>query len=307
MAAALALFVKLLPLYVTVALGWVAGRYLEASGKHIAGIMLYIVTPSVVFSGVMAAPLTPQVILLPALVFGFCTVIALIHLAIARKLLTDGSASVIPLSVGTGNTGYFGIPVALLLFGEQGLALYIVCMLGTTLFENSVGFYLAARGKYSIRDALVRVARLPSVYAFAAAVALNLSGVSIPGAFVPLFDNLRGAYSILGMMIIGMGILSFRGLAGNPVFTGLAFFGKFVSWPALALAFWWLDAQVLGIYDLAVHQAIFLISITPIAANTVVIATLLDAAPRQAAGTTLLSTLFALGFIPVMIALVFGA
>ncbi|WBU40578.1 MULTISPECIES: AEC family transporter [Marinobacter] len=307
MAAALVLFVKLLPLYVTVALGWVAGRYLEASGKHIAGIMLYIVTPSVVFSGVMAAPLTPQVILLPALVFGFCTLIALIHLAIARKLLTDGSASVIPLSVGTGNTGYFGIPVALLLFGEQGLALYIVCMLGTTLFENSVGFYLAARGKYSIRDALVRVARLPSVYAFAAAVALNLSGVSIPEAFVPLFDNLRGAYSILGMMIIGMGILSFRGLAGNPVFTGLAFFGKFVSWPALALAFWWLDAQVLGIYDLAVHQAIFLISITPIAANTVVIATLLDAAPRQAAGTTLLSTLFALGFIPVMIALVFGA
>ncbi|WP_342631107.1 AEC family transporter [Marinobacter alkaliphilus] len=307
MAAALALFVKLLPLYVTVALGWIAGRYLEASGKHIAGIMLYIVTPSVVFSGVMAAPLTPQVILLPALVFGFCTLIALIHLAIARRLLIDGSAPVIPLSVGTGNTGYFGIPVALLLFGEQGLALYIVCMLGTTLFENSVGFYLAARGKYSIRDALVRVARLPSVYAFAAAVVLNLSGVSIPEAFVPLFDNLRGAYSILGMMIIGMGILSFRGLAGNPVFTGLAFFGKFVSWPLLALAFWWLDAQVLGIYDLAVHQAIFLISITPIAANTVVIATLLDAAPRQAAGTTLLSTLFALGFIPVMIAWVFGA
>ncbi|MBE0485389.1 AEC family transporter [Marinobacter sp.] len=307
MAAALALFIKLIPLYVTVALGWIAGRYLQASGKHIAGIMLYIVTPSVVFSGVMAAPLTPQVILLPALVFGLCTFIALVHLAIARKVLTDGSAPIIPLSVGTGNTGYFGIPVALLLFGEQGLALYIVCMLGTTLFENSVGFYLAARGKYSIRAALVRVARLPSVYAFAAAVALNLSGVSIPSVFTPLFDNLRGAYSILGMMIIGMGILSFRGLAGNPVFTGLAFFGKFVSWPLLALAFWWLDAHVLGIYDLAVHQAIFLISITPIAANTVVIATLLDAAPRQAAGTTLLSTLFALGFIPLMIAWVFGA
>lgn len=307
MAAALALFIKLLPLYVTVALGWIAGRYLDASGKHIAGIMLYIVTPSVVFSGVMAAPLTPQVILLPALVFGFCTVIALVHLAIARKVLTDGSAQIIPLSVGTGNTGYFGIPVALLLFGEQGLALYIVCMLGTTLFENSVGFYLAARGKYSIRDALARVARLPSVYAFAGAVLLNLSGVSIPQVFTPLFDNLRGAYSILGMMIIGMGILSFKGLAGNPAFTGLAFFGKFVSWPALALGFWWLDAQVFGIYDLAVHQAIFLISITPIAANTVVIATLLDTAPRQAAGTTLLSTLFALGFIPVMIAWVFGS
>ncbi|HCW89128.1 MAG TPA: transporter [Marinobacter sp.] len=303
MAAALALLYKLLPLYVTVVLGWVAGRYLQVSGRHIAGMMLYIVTPSVVFSGVMAAPLPAEVILLPFLVFGLCSAIGLLHMKLARRWVTDESAAIIPLAVGTGNTGYFGIPVALLLFGQEGLALYVVCMLGTTLFENSVGFYLAARGRYGLKDALIRVARLPSVYAFLLAVLLNLSGASIPDVLVPLFDNLRGAYSVLGMMIIGMGILSFRGLAGNVRFTGLAFFGKFVSWPLVALTFWWLDAGLLGIYRPAVHQAIFLISITPIAANTVVIATLLDTAPRQAAGTALLSTLFALVFIPVMVAL----
>lgn len=303
MTAALALFYKLIPLYVTVVLGWLAGRYLEASGKHIAGIMLYIMTPSVVFSGVMAAPLSVEVILLPVLVFVLCSVIGAGHLWLARRVITDDSASLMPLSVGTGNTGYFGIPVALLLFGQEGLALYIVCMLGTTLFENSVGFYLAARGRYSLRDSLLRVVKLPSVYAFALAVALNLSGVTIPEVFTPLFDNLRGAYSVLGMMIIGMGILSFRGLAGNLQFTGLAFLGKFVTWPLVALGLWWLDANLFGVYDLAVYQAIFLISITPIAANTVVIATLLDTAPRQAAGTALLSTLFALAFIPVMVAL----
>jgi len=305
MAAALALFLKLIPLYVTVALGWVAGRFLDASGKHIAGIMLYIVTPSVVFSGVMAAPLSPEVVLLPFLVFAISSVLGLVQLKLARRVITDGSASIIPLCVGSGNTGYFGVPVALLLFGEEGLGLYIVCMLGTTLFENSVGFYLAARGRYDLRESLWRVAKLPSVYAFLAAVALNLSGVRIPDIFVPLFDNLRGAYSILGMMIIGMSITSFRGLAGNIRFTGLAFFGKFVVWPLVAILFWWLDANILGIYDTAVHQAMFLISITPIAANTVVIATLLDTAPRQAAGTVLLTTLFALAFIPVMISLAF--
>lgn len=122
---------------------------------------------------------------------------------------------------------------------------------------------------------------------------------------MPLFDNLRGAYSILGMMIIGMSITSFRGLVGNVRFTALAFFGKFVIWPLVATAFWWLDSQVLGIYEPAVHKAIFLISITPIAANTVVIATLLDTSPRQAAGTVMLTTLFALVFIPVMISLAF--
>jgi hypothetical protein len=304
MAAALALLYKLLPLYVTVLLGWIAGRYLEASGKHIAGIMLYIVTPSVIFAGVMAAPLSAEVILLPVLMFGLCSVLGIVHLALAKRLIPDESANLMPLAVGTGNTGYFGIPVALLLFGQEGLALYIVCMLGTTLFENSVGFYLAARGRYSITDALKRVARLPSVYAFLLAVILNLAGFAIPDVFTPLFDNLRGAYSILGMMIIGMSILSVRGLAGNPRFTALAFFGKFVSWPLVAMALWWLDVHVFGLYTTAVHHAIFLISITPIAANTVVIATLLDTAPKQAAGTALLSTLFALIFIPVMVAMV---
>lgn len=305
MAAALALLYKLLPLYVTVLLGWIAGRYLEASSKHIAGIMLYIVTPSVIFAGVMAAPLSAEVILLPVLTFSLCSILGLVHLALAKRLILDESANLMPLAVGTGNTGYFGIPVALLLFGQEGLALYIVCMLGTTLFENSVGFYLAARGRYSITDALKRVARLPSVYAFLLAVILNLSGFAIPDVFTPLFDNLRGAYSILGMMIIGMSILSVRGLAGNLRFTALAFFGKFVSWPLAAITLWWLDVQVFGLYTTDVHQAIFLISITPIAANTVVIATLLGTAPKQAAGTALLSTLFALIFIPVMVALVF--
>ncbi|AOY90061.1 transporter [Marinobacter salinus] len=305
MAAALTLFLKLIPLYITVMLGWVAGRYLEASGRHIAGIMLYIVTPSVVFSGVMAAPLTPAVIFLPFLTFGLASLLGIVQLKLARKLITDGSASIIPLCVGSGNTGYFGVPVALLLFGEEGVGLYIVCMLGTTLFENSVGFYLAARGRYELKDALWRVVKLPSIYAFLAAVVLNLSGFGIPDIFVPLFDNLRGAYSILGMMIIGMSITSFRGLAGNIRFTGLAFFGKFVVWPLAAILFWWLDAHILGIYEPAVHKAMFLISITPIAANTVVIATLLDVSPRQAAGTVLLTTLFALAFIPVMISLAF--
>ncbi|HDZ57750.1 MAG TPA: AEC family transporter [Pseudomonas xinjiangensis] len=307
MTAALALLFKLAPLYLMVVLGWIAGRYLEASGRHIAGIMMYIVLPSVVFAGVMSAPLSAEIIALPFLVMGFCSLLGLAHLVIAQRWVRDDSANMIPLTVATGNTGYFGVPLALLLFGEEGLALYIVCMLGTTLYESSVGFYLAARGRYGVRDCLLKVVRLPALYAFFLAVVLNLAGGEIPSVLMPLFDNARGAYIFFGMMIIGMSIVSFRGLAGNVRFTLLAFAGKFVAWPLLAGAFWLIDGQLLHIYDTAVYQAIFLISITPIAANSVVIATLLETAPRQVAGTALLSTLFALLYIPLMISWAFGA
>lgn len=304
---ALILLYKMLPIYVLVLLGWIAGRFLDVRGNYIAGMMLYILTPSVVFSGVMSAPLSPEVLALPFLTFLLCTLVGYSHLLIARRWMRDATASLMPLTVGTGNTGYLGIPVALLLFGEAGLGIYILCMLGTTLYENSVGFYLAARGRFSVADCLKKVARLPSLYGFFLAAALNLSGVGIPSVFQPLFDNLRGAYSVLGMMLIGMSILSFRGLAGDLRYTALAFFGKFVVWPALALAFWWFDSNGPQWYNQQVYQALFLVSITPIAANTVVIANVLNLAPAQVAGTALLSTLLALFTIPLMIAVFLGA
>ena len=307
MAVVLSLASKLLPLYVTIVLGWIAARFLHTGGRHIAGLMLYIITPSVVFSGVMNAPLTGSILLLPLLVWGVCLLVGLTFLTLGKRILGDARANILALSVATGNTGYFGVPVALLLFGKEALGLYIVCMLGTILYENSLGFYIAARGRYGVGECVARVLRLPSLYAFLLAVVCNLLGGHIPAIFVPLFDNLRGAYSVLGMMIIGMGILSLRGLAGDWRFTALSFSGKFLMWPALVLLCWGLDSLGSGFYPDRIYRLLFLMSITPVAANTVVIATLLETHPDQAAGTTLLSTLFALGYIPVMVALVLAA
>ena len=124
------------------------------------------------------------------------------------------------------------------------------------------------------------------MYAFIAAMAMNLSGVDIPEIFVPLFDNFRGAHSVLGMMIIGMSIISFRGLAGNIRFTAMAFFGKFVIWPLVAIGFWWLDATFLDIYDSAAHKAIFLIS------NTLVSSTHLTLPTNREAEIAVVAILF---------------
>ena len=300
------LLTKMIPLYLTIALGWIAGRFLQVNGRHIASLMLYIITPSVIFSGVMSAPLSTTVLLIPVFVWCICLVLGLGFLTIGKRILGDARANILAMSVSTGNTGYFGIPVALILFGQKALGIYVVCMLGTTLYENSMGFYIAARGRYSVRECILRVLKLPSLYAFLLGAGLNLSGVHVPDIFVPMFDNLRGAYSIFGMMIIGMGISTFRGLAGDWRFTGLSFVGKFLVWPLMVLLLWWIDGLGPHWYDLQVYRSLFLVSIVPVAANTVVIATLLETHPEQAAGTTLLSTVVALLYIPVMVALVLG-
>src|SRR5690554_7784969 len=47
---------------------------------------------------------------------------------------------------------------------------YLFCVLGITLYEFSIGFYLSARGKFSVSESLSKIARLPLIYAFFAAL-----------------------------------------------------------------------------------------------------------------------------------------
>ncbi len=299
----LTLLVKLAPLYLLIGLGYIGGRFLEVESRHFAGLMIYIITPIVIFSGTLQAEISPAVILVPLWMWILSALNGGGFLLLGRRLLGDNRANILALMVGTGNTGYFGIPVALLLFPADQVGLYIIAMLGVTLYENSLGFYWAANGRYSARESFIKVLRLPSLYAFLTGLVLNLSGFAIPELFESLVGNIRGAYTVLGMMIIGVGISQLKIEAASLKFSGLVLFGKFVSWPILAVILVSLDRWLFHAYSAQIHASILLVSITPLAANSVVIAALLNVHPQRVALLTLVSTLIALFYIPFMVGL----
>jgi malate permease and related proteins len=105
------------------------------------------------------------------------------------------------------------------------------------------------------------------------------------------------------MMIIGMGLVGV-GLKNFDIsFIGATFFAKFVVWPITIFLIVLLDRYVGHIFDASVHQVLMLMSIVPLAANTVAIATELRTHPEKAAIAVLLSTIFALFFIPLVVSL----
>ena len=83
-------------------------------------------------------------------------------------------------------------------------------------------------------------------------------------------------------------------------FISLAFLAKFLVWPLFMLGLIFLDSRFFGLFSPLLHKIMFLISIVPIAANTVAYAALLKTHPQKAAVAVLLSTLFALVYIPVL-------
>ena len=67
-----------------------------------------------------------------------------------------------------------------------------------------------AKGSFTARQSLAMVLRLPVLYAFLLGLMLNLAGLSLPETFVSYGGQFKVAYSILGMMVIGMGLDGLR-------------------------------------------------------------------------------------------------
>ncbi len=256
------------------------------------------------FMGVMKTNLSLSVIMMPIIVCCISTIACLIVLKLGRFILTEKTqANILALASGTANSGYFGIPIAFMLFEDHIVGLYITTVLGMTIFQNTVGFYITARGNYEPKDALKKVLGLPVIYAFILGVILSYANVEIPESLQEFFRNIQGAYVVVGMMIIGVGLSQIEKLGINWKFTGLAFASRFIIWPAIAFAVYTIDKMTFNFLGPDAWQVLVLAGIVPLAADTVAIAALLDCHPEEMASTVLLSTFFALIYLPIMVSL----
>ena len=117
--------------------------------------------------------------------------------------------------------------------------------------------------------------------------------------------SLQGAYVVLGMMLIGFGISKINNFTFDYKFIGLSFLGKFFVWPVLMFFLITLDYYIFGIYNIEFYRAFILLAIVPVAANTVIFATVLNVYPEKVSSSVLFSTLFGLLYVPVIIMLLF--
>ena len=299
----LTLLIKIIPLYLIILLGYVAGRYLKAQKETVARLLIFIIAPAVIFNSVLTTKLSVSVLSLPILFFSLCCLICLATFSIAKKIWSDPTKNILAFTSGTGNTGYFGLPVAIALFGPDIAGLVVISTLGFVLYENSLGFYITARGNHSAKESLKRVIKLPTIYAFLIGVIINLLGVKFGQGYFDFANLFRGAYSVLGMMLIGMGLASITDYKFDFKFIGATFLTKFIIWPLIISLIIFVDSNTIRLFNPEIYRVMILMSIVPLAANTVAFATELNAHPEKASMAVLISTIIALFYIPLIASL----
>ncbi|PHR71780.1 MAG: transporter [Arcobacter sp.] len=302
------ILLKIFPLYLNVILGYVAAKSLQVQRESIATLLIYILGPIVVFSATLSVKINFAIAMIPIFLYIFCSLIAFLALFIWGKSWNNPTGNILAFSAGTGNTGYFGIPLAVIFFPPALADIYIFAVLASLLYESTTGFYVTAKGNFTVKESLIKISKLPILYAFVLGLCLNIIGLEIPETLSAYTSQFKGAYGILGMMMLGMGLIGLKGNEDNwdKKFITITFIIKFIFWPLAMLFFIYIDKTFLQILNNDLYKVLFLFSIVPLAGNSVTLAVLLNAKPEKTALTVFLSTLVSVISIPLFVYLYGG-
>lgn len=294
------LLAHLAPLYLIAILGFVVGKSFAIDVKSITTMTIFVISPIVFMLSIARLEFTPSTLIAPVLLYCLACGMAVLVQKVTSLYLPQKTSYLAAHSAGTSNCGYFGIPIAFALFPPDMVAVYILTSMALNFFEATFGMYLISRGHKSMRESFLTMFRYPVIYAAITGVCLSAAQVSLPNYAIEFLGLFKGAYTVLGMMIIGLGLSRIEKLSFDWRFLASMTVLRFVVWPALALAVVSID-QHLHILGDIVHKPLLLLSLMPMAANNIAYATQFDMHPEKAATGVLFTTVFAIVYLPVAI------
>ena len=325
----------ILPVFFIIFLGFLLRKFGKVDLRAFSRAQLYLLSPALVFMSLASAEAETGLIL-RILLFIVCMqgVILAVSLGagfIARRDRAERQA--IAISSVFVNSGFYGIPVCMLAFGQWGLVYGTIYMVASSITQSTIGVFLASAGRQGGRQAFAAIFKVPLIYAIVAARVLAHYDALPSEPFMKMINLLGQSAIPLGLILLGMQLERialewsiWRGAAsaaldlegesaaaacegGDTAATvgrdardgigaaALKIVGGFVVSFALVHLF---D------FGANMNQVIILQSSMPTAVNMVVYATEWNCRPRIVAVAILASTLASAASIPVILRLIGG-
>jgi len=283
----LAIFVSdILPIFTIAAVGFLLARLLKASVRTLAHVVFYALVPCLVFNllvtsrmtGVQFGRMAAMSVLL-TLTMGLIARLVAIPLRMSRPEL-----SAFLLVVMFSNSGNYGLPVVLFAFGPDALVHATAYFVAGSVMTYTLGVFLAAAGRRSLRRALIGIAKVPVLYGVAVAAVVLATGVPVPLAVARPVSLLSDA--ALPMMILVLGMqLERASIPDRPVLVAAAVGLSLIVAPIVALGL----AALLGVAGPGRQAGVALASM-PVAVVTTILALEFDVAPAFVTSAVFVST-----------------
>ena len=192
------------PILLTIGLGAALGRYADPEPRTFATGTLYLFGPCLVISGISQSELAAGEMGQVALMVVLFTLIMTALAWLASFRLERRTQSAFLLSVALINAGNFGLPFAEFAFGEEGREIAVLVFVTTSVMSNTLGVFLASRGSFPIREALINVFKVPLPYATFAALFMNFGDIALPVPLARCIEILSQATVPCMLVLVGL-------------------------------------------------------------------------------------------------------
>lgn len=276
----------ILPIFAIAFVGFLLARFFDVSVKTLSRVTFYALVPCLVFNTLTSSAV-------PSAQFGrvvaFCLLIAGILGLVARLVgaalrLDRPSLIAFVLVAMISNNGNYGLPVVLFAFGNEAFTYASIYFVTGAVLTYTVGVFLAASGRRSVRHALLGLTKVPVLYSVAVAILVMAFHIPIPvGIGRPIM--LLGEAGV-PMMLLVLGMQFERAaVPQRPAAVAAASALSLLITPLIAIGM----APLLGLTGPA-RQAAILEASMPAAVVTTILALEFDVAPSFVTSVVFITT-----------------
>lgn len=277
----------ILPIFIVAGIGFLLARHVAVNVKALSTVVFNALSPCLAFTLLVTSSINAIEFARMGL---FCVALMGIRGVLARLIaiplgLDRATRAGFLLAVVFSNSGNFGLPVVLFAFGREALTFATVYFVVAAVLSYTVGVFLAASGHRSVMDALRGIARVPTVYAVAAAAAVLAAGVQVPLGPMRAITLLSDAALPMMMLVLGMQLQRAR-RSEHPAAVATAVVLSLIVSPLIAFPV----AMALGLTGPAFEAGIVQAAM-PAAIVTTILALEFDLDPTFPTAVVFLSTL----------------
>jgi len=286
------------PIVLVAAVGFILAKTLGLEARPLSRTMLYFFTPALVFSSTYRANLNNEYVSIGIFAVIITLVMLFVSWAITKVMRYDRlTGAGFMLGVLFVNAGNYGLPLILFAYGQEGLARAAFYFTMSAIFTQTLGIFVAARGRASARDAMLNVLKMPLVYAVIFGLIFNLAHLTVPEFLMKAVDLAKDGAVPVMLVILGIEMARVT-IENDRAAMSLATVTKLVLVPILAFPL----TALMGMTG--VTRAVCIVEASmPTAVMASIVAVEFDAKPKLVTSIIFASTLASIITLTVLLAI----
>jgi malate permease and related proteins len=255
---------NILPIMLISAAGFVLGKRLNIDARSVGRIAFYFFSPVLVFNLLTHSKLpageiakTGALAIGVMLASGLLALLGGLTLRLERKILVSAL-----LTAMFANNGNYGLPLIAFAFGQDALAHSSIYFVFSSLLTNTLGVLIASLGHLDLKQAILGMFKIPTMYAVLLAAIVNLTGITVPMPLDRTISLTANATVPLMILLLGLELTQMRWTSHLSAL-GLSASVRMLAGPLLGLFF----TSLLGISGVARQAGIMEASMSAAVAN----------------------------------------